>query len=501
MIHNIVVRTVLLVSLTGLVMSGLNRCSPVKQYEPNWESLEDYPVANWFQDAKFGIYTHWGIYSVPAFRNEWYPRHVYLDVDKEDIEEDEGNRARFHRENFGDLSEFGYKDFIPRFTGENFDADEWAELFKKAGARFAGPVAEHHDGFAMWDTRYRRWNATQMGPKRNIVSELETAIKKRGMKFVTSFHHAFNWEYYPVWDTRFDVSNPEYSGLYGTIHEKDELPNQEFLDEWYGKLIEVIDKYSPDLMWFDFALNIIPDELLMKYIAYYYNHAANRDKTVVVTYKHHDLPTGVAVVDLERGRMDQMTYHNWLTDTSIGWRSWGYIKEESFKDTNSLIDVLIDIVSKNGCMLLSLGPKPDGTIPEEAQNRLLEMGEWLKINGEAIYGTQPWKTYGIGPTRLEQGGGFNEDPNRRYTGKDIRFTTRDRTLYAICLDWPGEQMTIPHLIDGDHHMPLIRSRGITSVTLVGDGQELDWQTTEEGLVIRTPENKPCEYAFVFKIVR
>jgi len=486
--------------LTGLVIVSLNTCTPTQRYEPTRESLEEYPVADWFQNAKFGIYTHWGIYSVPAFGNEWYPRRMYLEYDEEDKEEDEGNISRFHRDNFGDPTEVGYKNFIPRFTGENFNADEWAELFKKAGAQFAGPVAEHHDGFAMWDTKYGEWNATQMGPKRNIVGELETAIRKRGLKFVTSFHHAFNWQYYPVWDSRFDVSNPAYSGLYGPIHEKDEMPNQEFLDEWYGKLIEVIDKYSPDLMWFDFALNIIPDDLIMKYMAYYYNHAAERDKTVVITYKHHDMPIGTAVVDLERGRMEKLTYHNWLTDTSISWRSWGYIKNERFKDTNALIDVLIDIVSKNGCMLLSLGPKPDGTIPEEAKIRLMEVGEWLEVNGEAIYGTRPWNIYGIGPTKLEQGGGFNEDPNRRYTSKDIRFTTKDNTLYAICLDWPKERMIIPFLIDGDHHEPLLRTREIKSISMLGNNQKLDWQVTEEGLVIQTPEKKLNKHAFVFKIV-
>lgn len=489
--------------IVGLFLLAWLGCADTRQtgsraesYEPTWESLGKYPVPEWFKDAKFGIYTHWGAYAVPAFGHEWYPRRMYIDGDHS-----RGNFLKYHQEHFGHQDEFGYKDFIPMFTGEKFDAEEWAELFKKAGAQFAGPVAEHHDGFAMWDTKYSEWNAVKMGPKRDVVGEMEQAIRKRGMKFVTSFHHAYNWQYYQVWRGKYDVADPAYEGLYGPMHGENERPNKEFIDEWHGKLIEVIDKYSPDLMWFDFGLEMLPESAIQDYLAYYYNHAVKNGKQVVVTYKDHDLPPGVGVVDLERGRMEKLTYHNWLTDTSIGWRSWGYIDGESFKDANVLIDVLVDIVSKDGCMLLSVGPRADGSIPEEAQKYLLDIGEWLKINGEAIYGTRPWVVYGEGPTKMEAGGGFNEDPDRQYTGEDIRYTVKGDALYAIALGWPGEQMTIRTAGGGNDAWERLDAGKITSITMLGDGRKLDWEQTEDGLVIQTPDQKPCENAFVFKIMR
>lgn len=195
----------------------------------------------------------------------WYANAVY---------KNENSWQRKHwEETYGTLDEFGYKDLIPMFTAEKFNADEWADLFEKSGARFAGPVAEHHDGFAMWDTEYSEWNAAKMGPKRDVVGELEKAVKSRGMKFVTAFHHAYSWNYFPVWDKRYDCSDPQYSGLYGPVHEKGAEPSKEFLDEWKGKIIEVIDKYDPDFLWFDFTLDIIREDYIKDFIAYYYNKA------------------------------------------------------------------------------------------------------------------------------------------------------------------------------------------------------------------------------------
>jgi alpha-L-fucosidase len=234
-----------------------------KIYQPTWNSLRTHQTPQWFQNAKFGIYTHWGVYSVPATgpNGTWYPYNMY----REGTEQFE-----YHAKTYGHPSEFGYKDFIPMFTAEHFDADEWAELFKKAGARFAGPVAEHHDGFAMWDSAYTEWNASKMGPKRDVTGELANAIRKQGMRFMVAMHHAENWWFFPHWKKQYDTSDPRYAGLYGPTHDTDLVPNEdvewdddwdqqsrpskEFLDMWKNKLVEVVEKYEPEYIWFDFGL-------------------------------------------------------------------------------------------------------------------------------------------------------------------------------------------------------------------------------------------------------
>jgi len=456
----------------------------VKKYEPTWESLREYKeVPQWLRDGKFGIYTHWGPYAVHAYgeNTTWYSFAMYRDP--------EGEARKHFEKNFGKLTpEFGYKDLIPKFTAEKFDADEWADLFAKSGAKFAGPVAEHHDGFAMWDTKYSDWNAAKMGPKRDVVGELEKAIKKRDMKFVTAFHHAANWFFFPVWDKRYDTGYPKYSGLYGQPHAEGAMRNQEFLDEWYGKIIEVINKYSPDFIWFDFALDSIPEGYVKDFLAYYYNDAEAKGKEVVVTYKGNDLVPATAVRDLELGQEPKITYHEWITDSTVDDRgAWGYANDLIFKSPNRVIDNLVDRVSKNGYLLLNVGPKPDGTISEEARELLLEVGEWLEINGDAIYGTTPWLIASEGPTNLGKASdiGFNES-NVVYTSKDIRFTVKGDNLYATFLDWPGDEAVIQ--------------------TLRGEGDEDDDEDEDDSEAEFVPlagktftiERDDAEYTWVFK---
>ncbi len=476
------------------------------RYEPNWESLKKHETPQWLRDAKFGIYTHWGIYCYTATRGNatWNSHAAYVDPDSKAAQD-------FYRE-YGKITpDFGYKDMIPKFTAEKFDAEEWADLFAKSGAKFAGPVAEHHDGFAMWDTKYSDWNAAKMGPKRDVVGELEKAIKGKGLKFVTAFHHAANWFFFPTWDKNTDASNPKYSGLYGPIHAEDErYPNKEFLDEWYGKLIEVVDNYDPDYVWFDFALDIIREDYVKNFVAYYYNKAAQEGKEVIISYKHHDLPPGAGIYDLELGQEPILTQYDWITDTSIDDQgAWGYIPNLNYKPVNRLVDNLVDRVSKNGYLLLNIGPKWDGTIPEGAKKALLGMGKWLEVNGEAIYGTTSWVKYGEGPTSLKyskEGDAMFNESDIVYTAKDIRFTVKGDALYAIALDWPGEEITIKSLVpleDEENDFPgyWIYPDEISSITMLGDGKELDYQLTDKGLKIKTPEKKPCEHAFTFKIVR
>lgn len=432
-------------------------------YKQSWESLREYPVPQWFKDAKFGIYTHWGVYSVPAYDNEWYPRHMYEKKGPESVYE-------FHKEHFGPPSEFGYKDFIPMFKAEKFDAEEWAELFKKAGAKFAGPVGEHHDGFAMWDSDVTIWNAADMGPHKDIVAQLEKAIKARGMKYIVSFHHAHNRNYYPKDNPQYDTSNPEYGGLYGN------MPRDKFLKRWNAKIKEVLDKYQPDQIWFDFGLGKIPDRIKKDFVAYYYNKSAHWDKEVVITHKRK-LPEGIGVVDLERSRMDKLTPYLWQTDDSMDDRSWGYIRNQKNKSVNQLIEELVDIVSKNGILLLNIGPKANGEIPKEQKQRLLGMGEWLDVNGEAIYETRPWKK-------------FSE-------GESIRFTRNkdDDVVYVICFNWPGYKLSVKSL-GADSKLC---KEEIEEVTMLGVNRRLLSYRNEKALDIYTPEKPPCEHAFVFKV--
>ncbi len=488
--------------------TGAGKVAGTAPYQPAWESLRRHQTPQWLREGKFGIYTHWGIYSVPAFGGNatWYSHALYMDPNSE--------ARRYHEQTYGALDRFGYKDYIPLFTAEKFDPEEWAELFQKAGARFAGPVAEHHDGFAMWDTKWSQWNAATMGPKRDVVGALAKAVKARGMKFVTALHHAENWFFFPVWDKRYDCSDPRYSGLYGFIHERGAPHSKEFLDRWYGKTIEVIDKYEPDFIWFDYALCSIHENYVKDFLAYYYNKAEASNKEVVVTYKDHDLPPGVGLVDYELGQARDLTYHEWITDSTVDDQgAWGYVKTAGYRSVDWLIDNLVDRVSKNGYLLLNVGPKADGTIPEEAKKCLLGMGEWLKVNGEAIYGTTAWMIAGEGPTRLQKGsGGFNEEATP-YTAQDIRFTVKGDALYATALDWPGEELVITTFREaeegkadvgvrrGEHPRHQLYQSEIVSVTMLGDGKPLDWKLNKGGLVVRMPGRKPCEHAFVVKIVR
>ncbi len=469
-----------------------------KTYKPTWNSLKTHTTPQWFKDAKFGIYTHWGIYSVPACgpNGTWYPYNMY----REGTEQ-----YQYHLRTYGPPSEFGYKDFIPMFKGEKFDPDEWAELFKKAGAQFAGPVGEHHDGFAMWDSELTEWNAARMGPKRDVVGELEKAIRKQGMRFMIALHHAANWWFFPHWKKEYDTSDPRYSGLYGPIHNIDtevgpeffdqEKPSQEFLEKWKAKILEVIDKYRPDMLWFDFGLQRIQEQYKKEFLAYYYNKGREWGKEVVVTYKHHCLAPETAVVDLELGRMSELTYHDWITDTSVDEKgAWSYVQEAGFKPVRTLVHNLVDNVSKNGYLLLNVGPKSNGDIPELAKECLLGIGKWLDINGEAIYGTTPWLVYGEGPTQMKKSGAFSEREEVQYTAQDIRFTVKDDVLYATCLGWPGEQVTIESL-------KVLYESEICFIKMLGVDKELEWSLTKEGLKIKPPAKKPCEHAYVFKIVR
>jgi alpha-L-fucosidase len=481
------------------------------RFEPEWESLNQYEVPAWYCDAKFGLFAHWGVYSVPAYRTEWYPRYMYW---HEDAMRSPGSAAgdtmaveakihyrrellHHHEKTWGPLSEFGYKDFIPYFEGERFDADHWMDVAKKAGARYFVTIAEHHDGFAMYDCDYTKWNAVNMGPKRDVVQEVRESCRRNGLYFGVSSHRAWNWFYYH-YQEGFDTVDPACEGLYGRPHPLGAPPDKAFTDDWFARTKEVLTKYEPDILWFDWcwehdAYDPYREDLL----SWYYNRGAEQGREVVLNTKGK-VPPKAAVLNVERGVLDDIRYPHWQTDTSISHISWCHVVNDHYKNAARLIYDLLDIVSKNGNLLLNVGPRADGTIPTEVVGILAEMGEWLSLNGEAIYETTPWVQYGEHSeetARLKKSGGYSEAERVSYTSEDIRFTCRGDTLYATFLDWPGKSGTIRSLGTGEKRF----ERDVKQVTMLASGQSLEWVRDDRGLHINMPETRPCDHAFTVKI--
>lgn len=456
-------------------------------YAPTWESLEKYECPEWYRDAKFGIFIHWGVYSVPAFESEWYPRQMYLQV---------STVFKHHIATYGDQKTFGYKDFIPMFKAEKFNAGEWAALFRKAGAKYVIPVAEHHDGFAMYNTSLSKWNAVNMGPKRDIIGELAEATRKNDMVFGLSSHRIEHW-WFMNGGKKFDsdVQDPRYADFYGPAREEKDTLTAEYMNDWLLRCCELVDKYKPQVFWFDWWIEQKLMEPYRKtFASYYYNRAEQWDKGVVINYKNESYPESAAVYDIERGSSKATKKYPWQTDTSIGKKSWGYITGEENKSPNEIIDDLIDIVSKNGNLLLNIGPKADGTIPDEQAQVLLEIGKWLKINGEGIYGTRPWILAGEGPTE-NPGGGFAEGKRIDYSSKDFRFTSGKEAVYLFCLDIPKDKKLIVKALS----LTANGGKVIKSISLLGTAEPVKWKQKADVLEIAVPKQMPCDHAVCFKV--
>jgi alpha-L-fucosidase len=324
------------------------------------------------------------------------------------------------------------------------------------------------------------------------VAELETATRKAGMKFGVSSHRAHNSLYY-TFKEDYDTTNPDYHKLYGVPRRADEPVSYEFILDWYARTRELVDKFSPDVLWFDFGWH--RDEFApwrSRVAAYYYNHALEHGYEPVLQYKDK-LPENAAVFDVERGKLDDVREHYWQTDTSVSFKSWSYIEDDEFRSVASLVHDLVDIVSKNGNLLLNIGPKADGTIPQEVQDLLRGLGAWLKLNGEAIYGTRAWTTYGEGPTGIPKA--FSELDQASYSAKDVRFTRKDNILYATLFGWPGATATVKTLKTGG---PVAQEQ-IESVEMVGVSGGLAWSQSALGLNVQMPEVAPCDHACVLRI--
>src|SRR6516162_8792978 len=400
-------------------------------FRPDWESLRKYEVPEWYKDAKFGIFIHWGVYAVPAFGNEWYPRNMYREGSEE---------YKHHIATYGLPDKFGYKDFIPMFKAEHFDPARWAELFKKAGAKYVVPVFEHHDGFAMYDSGLSDWTVVKMGPRRDVYGELAKAIRAHGLHLGASSHrieHNFFLDGGRKIDS--DVNDQQYAAFYGPAHawlegkktllEDWTFLSTSYLDDWLARDAEIVEKYNPEILYFDWWIGQ-PNARrhVAKFASFYYNRAAAHGSTPVINYKDSAMEQRSGVLDVERGQLAGIRPLYWQTDTSISTKSWGYIENDNFKPAEAIIEQLADVVSKNGNLLVNIGPRSDGTIPEQTQATLREVGAWLKINGEAIYGTRPWSKFGEGPTAIVEGA-FHDTETKPYTPQDFRFTAKGNVIY------------------------------------------------------------------------
>ncbi|WP_322199758.1 alpha-L-fucosidase [Acutalibacter intestini] len=457
-------------------------------YEPSWESLSTWEPPKWYRNAKFGIFIHWGVYAVPAFGSEWYPRNMYIQGSKE---------YQHHIATYGPHKDFGYKDFIPLFKAEQFDPAAWAQLFHQAGARYVVPVAEHHDGFQMYKSELSHWNAAEMGPKRDVLGQLKEAVEAEGMVLGASSHRIEHW-FFMSHGKDFDSDipqKPDRDHLYWPSMPDSENwdditgqpgPSQEFLEDWLVRTCELIDRYQPRILYFDWWIHHVNAKpYLKKLAAYYYNRAAQWGVEVAIDYKHDAYLFGAGVPDIERGQMADIKPYFWQTDTAIALNSWCYTENNDFRDPEGILCDLCDIVSKNGALLLNVGPKADGTFSEEDQAVLTAIGSWMRVNGEAIYDTRVWKTFGEGPTQVRDGH-FSDSVKKNFTPEDFRFTTKGGALYAMALKAAEDgAYCVRSLRMQEHTAGTVFHGVVKGVEVLGASQPPRWTRDEEGLHLFT----------------
>ena len=448
---------------------------------------------DWFRDAKFGLFFHWGPYSVPAYQNEWYSRNMYAGHTEQ---------HRYHLEHYGNLSQFGYKDFIPMFTGDAFDPDAWADLAQLAGARYAGPVSEHADNYSLWNSRVNPINSVQTGPHRDIVGECFSSLRKRNIRTLATFHHQWLWGWFMSTDPEADVYDPANEVFYGPSLPLEtnrympyRLPDAAFNRIWRDKVLEVIDQYAPDALYFDSRANIIGPSYKRQIIRHFYESCPHG----ILTYKQEDFPVGSGIKDLECGRFTQCMDFPWQTDDRLEDNvTWCIVQNPKYKSAGRIIQQLADVVSKNGNLLLNVGPQTDGSFHPDAIKTLKSVGAWLQKNGEVIYDTRPYITYGEGPTQIAESdfnqkkineqlltGIAKEDAIHLLTSSDIRYTTKDSSLYAIILGVPADHqvlLTAPLR----HHTP------VGQITLLSNHQSLPFQKTDHGYLVLLPDSLDTE---------
>lgn len=448
------------------------------QTASGWEDLCR-EIPEWFRDAKFGLFFHWGPYSIPAYKNEWYSRNMY----------DKGSdQHKWHVAHYGALSDFGYKDFIPLLKGESFNPEEWAELTLRSGAKYGGPVTEHADNYSLWDSRVNPVNSVSTGPGRDITGECAASFRRRGLKFLATFHHQWLWGWFMSTDPEADCYLPENERFYGPAVPYEakrqapcRMPDAAFNATWAAKVREVVEKYRPDMVYFDSRACIISEGARREVLQDYYRRHAELGG--IISHKHSDFPPGIGIYDAEVGISDLAWHdHPWQFDDHLeDNETWCIVQEPKYRNAGYIVRELCDIAAKNGCLLLNVGPCADGSIHPDAVTQLHAVGDWLRTCGEAIYATRPWRVAGEGPaTDLRYGKAASED---------FRFTAKGETLYAIALGWPQ---------DGIWRISSLSGADVARVGLVGGG-ELPFRQETDGLEVTAPQARPYGHAWPLRI--
>ena len=463
-------------------------------FEPTWESLRTYQCPDWFRDAKLGIWSHWGPQSVPMV-GDWYARNIYI----------EGHEHyRHHWRVYGHPSKVGYKDIVKLWKAEKFDPEGLMELYVAAGAKYFVAQAVHHDNFDNWDSTHNKWNAVNMGPKKNIVGLWQAAARKHGLPFGLSEHlgATFSWfsvnkgmdKQGPYAGVPYDGSDPDYEDFYLPNQQEYQLKMGPWYTEnpwwhkhWFLRIKDLIDQHQPDLLYSDGGLPF--DIYGLHIVAHLYNSSAKRHRRQnQAVYTHKDRNPSVAaigVLDIERGVEPDIIPYPWQTDTCVG--SWFYNVRATYKTPKQVIEMLVDIVSKNGNLLLNIPQRPDGTLDDECRYILDRMARWIKVNGEGIYGTRSWKVSGEGPTTIE-GGAFKER-EMAWTTQDFRFTTKGNKVYVFLMSWPEDRKVLVR------SLALDQTKRIVAVKLLGRDEMLSFEQGNTGY-LSSCLRKTTEYAHV-----